>query len=266
LEAEGQLRRIINAEGKEIPVPASGLVLSEMLAERLAVEIGDEVIVEMLEGRRRISAQPVNGIIEDFLGLSVFMNKEALWRISGEPNVVNGAFLTVDELARPDLNVELKKFPAVTGVASPTTMLRSFEEQLAEGILIASSFLLGFAGVIAVGVIYNAARISLSERGRELASLRVMGFHRKEVTALLLGEQAIITLLAIPLGWLIGYSLSYAITAGLQTDIYRIPFIAEPRTYLWSAVFIVSAAIASGWVIRRRLDRMKIVEVLKTRE
>lgn len=266
LESDSQLRRIINTDGKEIPIPGSGLVLSQMLATRLGVEVGDEILVELLEGERTTSVAQVTGVIEDFLGLSVYMSIDKLWQISREPNVVNGAFLTVDELARPGLNSELKSFPAVTGVASPASMLESFEEQLAEGILIASGFLLGFACVIAIGVIYNAARISLSERGRELASLRVMGFHRREVALLLLGEQALVVALAIPLGWLIGYGLSYAIAAGLQTDIYRIPFIAEPRTYLWSGVLIILAAIASGWVVRRRLDRIHLVEVLKTRE
>lgn len=266
LELNSELRRIINADSREVPVPATGVVLSALLAERLGVTTGDELIAEMLEGKRRTSTLIVSGIIEDFLGLSAYMNMEALWQLSGEANVISGAFLAVDELSLDAIQRQLKEIPVVTGVASPSNMLRSFEEQLAEGILIASGFLLGFACVIAVGVIYNAARISLSERGRELASLRVMGFHRSEVAWLLLGEQGMITLLAIPMGWFIGYSLSYAITSGLQTDIYRIPFIVEPRTYLLSALLIVLAAIASGWVVRRRLDRIKLVEVLKTRE
>ena len=266
MELDGQLRRIINADSREIPVPASGVVLSSMLAARLDITLGDELVVEMLEGKRNISTLPVNGIIEDFLGLSAYMSKEALWQLSGEPNVISGALLSVDTAMLDDIHRELKEIPAITGVASPVTMLASFEETLAESILIAAGFLLGFASVIAVGVIYNAARISLSERGRELASLRVMGFHRKEVAVLLLGEQALITLFAIPLGWLIGYSLSYAITAGLQTDIYRMPFVAEPRTYFLSALLIIIAAIASGLVVRRRLDHIQMVEVLKTRE
>ena len=266
MELNAELRRIINADNREVPVPATGVVLSAMLADRLMVSTGDELIVEMLEGKRRTAKLLVSGVIEDFLGVSAYMNKQALWQLSGEANVISGAFLAVDELSLDDIHRQLKQIPAVTGVASPATMLQSFEEQLAQGILIAAGFLLGFACIIAVGVIYNGARISLSERGRELASLRVMGFHRSEVAWLLLGEQGAITLLAIPLGWLIGYSLSYAIATGLQTDIYRIPFVAEPRTYLLSAVLIVLAAIASGWVVRRRLDRIDLVEVLKTRE
>ncbi len=266
MEITGRMRRIINADGNEVPVPSTGVVMSSLLANRLEVQSGDEIIVEILEGKRKTTSIKVTGVIEDFLGLSAYMSRDALWELSGEPNVVSGAYLAVDDERLATLFRELKEIPAVTGVASPDSMLESFEEQLAEGILIAAGFLLGFAGVIAVGVIYNAARISLSERGRELASLRVMGFHRREVAFLLLGEQAVITLLAIPLGWLIGYGLCYAITEGIQTDIYRIPFIAEPRTYILSAILIGIAALASGWAVRRRLDRFELVEVLKTRE
>ncbi|MCB1669904.1 MAG: FtsX-like permease family protein [Gammaproteobacteria bacterium] len=266
MEINGRLRRIVNANGNEVPVPSTGVILSSLLAGRLGVTTGDEVIVEILEGKRKTTRARVTGVIEDFLGISAYMSRQSLWDLSEEPNVISGAYLAVDDQRLNDLFRELKQVPAVTGVASPANMLQSFEDQLAEGILISAGFLLGFAAVIAVGVIYNAARISLSERGRELASLRVMGFHRREVAILLLGEQAIITLFAIPLGWLIGYSLSYAITQGIQTDIYRIPFIAEPRTYILSAILICVAAAASGLAVRRRLDRIELVEVLKTRE
>jgi len=124
----------------------------------------------------------------------------------------------------------------------------------------------GFAAVISVGVIYNGARIALSERGRELASLRVMGFHRREVATLLLGEQGIITVLAIPLGWLIGYGLAYFMVMGLQTDTFRVPFVISMRTYGVAALITVLAAALSAMVVRRRLDSLDLISVLKTRE
>lgn len=266
LEAGSEMRRIINTAGKQIPIPGSGIAISLRLAERLGVSTGDELIVEFLEGRRHSAVVEVSAIIEDYLGLSAIMEMEALWELSGEPNVVNAALLTVDDQARRELNTRLKGFPVVTGVTSPDVMLQSFRDEMAESILVSSAFLLGFAAVIAVGVVYNAARISLSERGRELASLRVMGFHRSEVASLLLGEQAILTLLAIPLGWAIGYALCYAIVQGIETDLYRIPFVSSPRTILLSALFIAASAAASGWIVRRRLDRLSMVDVLKTRE
>jgi putative ABC transport system permease protein len=154
----------------------------------------------------------------------------------------------------------------MAGVASPETMLTTFEEEMAKSLLVSSAFLLGFASVIAIGVIYNGARISLSERGRELASLRVMGFHRQEVAVLLLGEQAIVTLLAIPIGCFVGYGISGAIASGIETDAFRIPFIADPQTYLVASMLIIFAAVVSGLAVRRRLDKFDLVEVLKTRE
>lgn len=266
MEQRGELRRIVSSAGKEVPVPASGVVLGRRLAAQLGVVTGDELIVEMLAGKRNTEVVKISGLVDDFLGMSAYMGKESLWDLSEEHGVASGAFLTVDESARDDLNQQLKQIPTIAGVASPSTMLQAFEDQLAEGILLAAGFLLGFASIVSIGVIYNAARISLSERGRELASLRVMGFHRKEVAVLLLGEQALIALTAIPLGWLIGYGLTAALAQGIQNDLYRLPFVVEPRTYLVSAVLVLCAAAVSGLIVKRKLDQIQIVEVLKTRE
>ncbi len=266
MQNDGQLRRIINANGAIQTLPAQGLVLSRVLANRLRVAVGDTLEVEMLEGKRAHTSVQVAGIVEDFLGVSAYMNLDALYHLSGEFDVISGAYLSVLAAERPQLYRQLKNVPAVAGVASPSSMLASFEQEMTQSLFISVGFLVGFASVIAVGVIYNGARIALSERGRELASLRVMGFHRREVAMLLLGEQGIITLLAIPLGWLIGYALAFAIVQGLQTDTFRIPFIITPRTYWLSALITVFAAAASALVVRRRLDSLDLISVLKTRE
>jgi putative ABC transport system permease protein len=198
--------------------------------------------------------------------VSAYMSKESLAHLTREKSAVSGAYLLVDAGKLDLVTAELKEAPVITSVISPDSTLASFDKNMQEGMLIGVSFLLGFAGVIAVGVIYNGARISLSERGRELASLRVMGFHKSEVATLLLGEQALITIFAIPLGWFIGYWISYLVSISLQTDLYRIPFVIEQRTYLISAVVVVAAALASGLIVKRQLDKFKIVDVLKTRE
>jgi putative ABC transport system permease protein len=174
--------------------------------------------------------------------------------------------MNVQAQHRAALNARLKQLPTIASVASPATMLASFEAQLADSLFIAVGFMLFFASTIAVAVIYNGARIALSERGRDLASLRVLGFARREVAAFLLGEQAILTLVAIPLGWLIGYTLAASLVASLQSETYRIPLIVDTRTYLWSALGVVVAAVMSGWIVRRRLDRLDLIAVLKTRE
>ena len=266
LDLNSKMRRIINANGQEIPVPDSGIIISALLAKRLEVNSGDILNVEWLEGKRLESRVPISGIVEDFIGVSAYMSKRSLKELTGDSWVVSGAFLKVEESRRDDLYAQLKQVPGIAGVSSPELMLKTFNEELAKTIHITTSFLLGFACIIAVGVIYNGARISLSERGRELASLRVMGFHRKEVATLLLGEQALVTLLGIPLGCWIGYGLSKLIADAIETDAYRIPFIADPKTYLLAGVIIMLAASASGLAVRRRLDKFDLVEVLKSRE
>ena len=265
-EPGARLRRIITAEGGTQPLPPEGIVMSQFLAEQLGVVTGDVVTVEVLEGARRTTQATVTGVVEDFLGISVYMNLDALHRLTRGGRAISGAYLAIEPEARSAPNARLKKLPAVAGVASPAQLIESFETQLAEGLFIAVFFILGFSGVISVAVIYNGARISLSERGRELASLRVLGFSRREVAVLLLGEQGLTTLMGIPLGWGLGYLLAAAVSAGLQTETYRIPLVVDPMTFLWAAVITLIAAVLSGWIVRRRLDRMDLIEVLKTRE
>ncbi len=266
LDPQGMLRRIINANGDEVPVPTSGIVISSLLAKRLKIDSGDEVQIEWLEGKRKHSNIVISGIVEDFIGVSAFMSKASLSSNSGESPVISGAYINVEDQKKDRVYAELKQIPAVAGVAEPENMLASFEQELAETILISAGFLVGFASIIAIGVIYNGARISLSERGRELASLRVLGFHRREVAILLLGEQALVTLMAIPVGYILGYSLSNLIASSIETDAYRIPFIAEIGTYTLATSIVIISAVASGWAVRRRLDNFDLVKVLKTRE
>lgn len=266
LPRDGQLRRIVNSDGTVLPVPAEGVVLSAVLADILGVDPGDTLRVEVLEGRRATASVTVAGVVDDFLGLSATMDLEVLDRLTGGGRGVSGAFLSVREDRRADLARQTKAIPAVAGVGSPADMLASFRSQLGESLFVAVGFLLGFAGMISVAVIYNGARIALSERGRELASLRVMGFRRSEVARLLLGEQAVVTLLAIPVGWALGYALSSAVVSSLQTETYRIPLVVGPRTYLLAAAITVVAAVASGWIVRRRIDHLDLIAVLKTRE
>ncbi len=266
LEPDTRLRQIVTVNGQTQPVPTEGLVISDLLADRLGVSTGDMLRVEVLEGARRTAEVPVAGIVGDLIGVSVYANMDTLERIAGGGPTLSGAYLQVDGSQRETLDSRLKELPAIASVASPQQMLDSFEEQLADSLYITIFFVLGFSGVIAVAVIYNGARIALSERGRELASLRVLGFTRNEVAVLLLGEQAISTILAIPLGWLVGFGLAGALTAGLQTETYRIPLIIHPQTYAVAALITVVAAMASGWIVRRKLDRMDLIEVLKTRE
>ncbi|MFN8642623.1 MAG: ABC transporter permease [Candidatus Binatia bacterium] len=156
--------------------------------------------------------------------------------------------------------------PAVAGVTIREVALKSFEDTLARSMGIFVTVLVGFACVVAVAIVYNAARIALSERGRELASLRVLGFTRREVAVLLLGEQAILTALAVPLGYLIGHRVCRWIALQYQWELFRLPTVMRFETYVFALLVLSGAAIGSAWLVRRRLDRIDLVEVLKTRE
>ncbi len=265
-EPEPRLRRIVTSSGQTRDVPSAGLIISAILAEKLKVRAGDSVGLEVLEGERRKARVPIASVVEDFMGVSAYMSLAALQRLTRDGPALSGAYLAVAPQERTALNRYLKQTPRVAGVASPSQMLESFETQLADSLFVSVFFILGFSMVIAVAVLYNGARIGLSERGRELASLRVLGFTRAEVAVLLLGEQAIVTILALPPGCALGYGLSSLVVAGLTTDTYRIPLIISGRTYLAASITTVLAAMASAWMVRRRLDRVDLISVLKTRE
>lgn len=266
LDEDARLRRIVGRDGRVIPVPTRGVVMSRFLAEELHVEAGDSLFVEVLIGERRSAFVPLAGVVDDLMGITATTSRAALDELAGGGRVVSGAYLSVPDDRRTHVQSRLARAPAVATVASPGTMYDTFEETLSESLYISIAFLLGFASVISVGVIYNGARIALSERGRELASLRVMGFRKGEVSVLLLGEQALVTLAAIPVGWLMGYGLAALVIASLTSETYRIPLMISPRTYLLAAGLTLMAAVASGWVVRRRVNRLDLIEVLKTRE
>ena len=266
LEVDSRLRRVVSANGHVHPIPLEGLVLSAVLADRLRVGQGDTLTVEALTGLRRSERIPVADVVDDLLGASAYMNVEALRRLTREGARASGAYLLTDAARLDAVNRELKAAPAVASVASPATMLASFESQLEDSLFIAIFFIVGFASVISVAIIYNGTRIALSERGRELASLQVLGFTRQEVGTLLFGEQAVITVAAIPVGWVIGWWLAYVLVTSLNSETYRIPLVVSVQTYFWTATITLVAAAASALLVRRRLNRMDLIAVLKTRE
>lgn len=266
LPAGSALRHVVGRSGRRHPIPVSGVVMSRMLADQLRLEPGTSVTMEFLDGERRRVSAPVAGVVEDFLGLSAYMDREALNRLRAGPPSANMALLRIDDGAGEKVGRQLRDLPVVASVASPAQMLASFQKQMDESLLISVFFILGFSCVIAVAVIYNGARIALSERGRELASLRVLGFTEREVSTILLGEQGLITLTAIPIGWAMGYALAFLTATAIQNESYRVPMVVDAGTFLWAAGITIAAGVLSGLIVRRRLHRMDLIKVLKTRE
>ncbi|MEE8523845.1 MAG: ABC transporter permease, partial [Thermoanaerobaculia bacterium] len=261
-----RLHRVVDVSLKPVALPPEGLVLSAKLAEVLAVERGDTLILEVLEGSRPVRQAVVADLVDEYMGTSVYMEVDALRRLMREGRNLSGASLQVDAAFLEPLYRRLKALPAVAGVAVKSATVDAFRQQMDDSIGIMILFNVLFASIIAFGVVYNAARVSLSERSRELASLRVLGFTRAEISFILLGELALVTLLAIPAGFVIGYGLSALVVTAFDNELYRFPLIVSMETYGRSALVVLIAAVLSGLVVRRRLDHLDLVEVLKTKE
>ncbi len=261
-----ELYRIIDMDQREVLANGPGLLLTDRLASKLGLRVGDSVQVEVLEGRARTLTLTVDGTVREMMGLNVYMSREALNRALGDGDLAGGFVLSIERGGEPALLEATRALPKVAGAFSKATMLRNMQELSARNIRIMSTVLTAFAAVIAVGVVYNNARIALAERGWELASLRVLGFTRAEVSGLLLGEMALVMAVALPLGMLLGHGLVSGLAAGLQSDQFSFPVVIRPRTYAWAALAVLAAGVGSALVVRRRVDKLDMVAVLKTRE
>jgi putative ABC transport system permease protein len=266
IHAESSLRRVLDQHGRAAPIPPHGILLSATLAEILEVAPGDSVRLDVLEGNRVRRTVPVAATVAEMFGTAAYMEYDALHRMLGEAPAVSGAYLRVEPDRLDAVTDRLKRLPAVASVNSPSALQSSFEQQMSENLLVSVGFLTLLAGVLAIGVVYNGARIALAERGRELASLRVLGFTRREIAVLLLGEQAVVTLLAIPIGWAIGYGFVLLTLSAFTSERYRIPMVVTEQTYLTAAGVTILAAAIAGFAMRRRLYGLDLIAVLKTRE
>jgi putative ABC transport system permease protein len=266
LPADPQLNRVVDRAGEAYTMPEQGIVLAHMLADRLGVARGDLIRVEVLEGRRPVLDLPVVALVDDSVGLQAYMRIDALRRVLHEGGVITGAAVTLDPAAEGRFYAAVKRLPAVAGVSLRAVALQNFKETMAESMNLSILFNIGFAAIIAFGVVYNAARVSLSERTRELASLRVLGFTRGEISLILLGELAILTLAALPIGAVIGYLLGELIMSAFNNEVYRLSFVLSRATVAWACLIVMAAAFLSGLVVRRRIDHLDLVAALKTRE
>ncbi|HEU4887451.1 MAG TPA: ABC transporter permease [Thermoanaerobaculia bacterium] len=266
LERGATMRRLIGSSGTEVALPIRGIVLTAKLAELLGVSAGDDVVIEALTAPRSIGSMRVTALVDETIGISAYASREEVNRFLREGPALTAAHLAVQPSRAAELYATLKTMPGIASVSVREAMLATVRKLIAESLYISASMIVGFACVIAFGVIYNGARIALSERGRDLASLRVLGFSKGEVGAMLLGEQALLTLASIPIGFTGGWALSISIARAFESEMYRLPLVISGRTWAISFFVIVVAAVFSAMVVQRRIRGLDLVEVLKTRE
>ena len=266
VEPGGELRRIMDMDGKVQDVPITGMMVTRQLGEAVGAMPGDTVRVEILEGNQKVRKIVVSRFIEEFVGLNAYVDAGELQNILEEGGSISGAYLRIDQKMEDEFNEAVKKTPAISGATFRRAALNSFNETVAQSQNISRIVMIFFACVIAIGVLYNSARISLSERGRELASLRVLGFRKGEVTFYLLGEQAVLTLLALPLGYGLGWLMLLGLVKGFESDLFRFPLVMSAKTIAFATLVTLGAALISGFLVRRRIFQLDLIEVLKTRE
>jgi putative ABC transport system permease protein len=266
IRPSNELFGLVNMDGRETPLPPHGLLISQKLAEVLRVKVGDKVQVEVLTDKRPVRQLIVAATLRDFAGLSAYMDLDELHQMMLEGQLVTGVHMLVDPKYQEALYRELKETPQVATVLVKEHSIRSFNDTIAKNLGVMKRINLFFACVIAAGVVYNSARISLAERSRELATLRVIGFTRREISSILLGELAIVTLAALPLGMVLGKLLAWWMISHFDQELFRFPMVVSRQTLAWSAFVVILASAISGLIVRRNLDKLDLVAVLKQRE
>jgi len=273
LPADGVLKRTLDIDLRAWRPPRDGLLLTDYLAEWLGVAPGDRIEVEVLEGRQARLEVPVAAVLPEYIGVQAYMDLDALNHLLGDGEVISGvrlrgASVPPAQAAARDarLVAELERRPRVAGVGARLAAIRSFYETMGESMLVFTFVSLLLGGVINFGVVYNSARIALSERGRELASLRVLGFTRQEVGSILLGELGTLVALATPLGFLAGIGLCWVMSRGFQSDLFRVPVRLAASTYALAALTMLASTLLSAVLVRRRIAQLDLIGVLKTRE
>ena len=263
-----RLTRIFDPELGEREVPRRGLAIAAALATKLDVRVGDEVWVDVREGRRPSTSLQVSAIFDNYMGTPAFMDLRELNRLLGERPLVDQVNVTFDPARESELLAALKELPSVAAAGLRSAALSNFEETIARMLLVFVGFFVAFSFALGFGVTYNAQRIALSERGRELATLRVLGFSRRETLYILVGETMLLVVLSLPLGCLLGFVLTalFVNAPGFNTELMRMPLAIEPSTYGTAIVVLLVSGVLAGAAMKRRADRLDLITVLKTRE
>jgi putative ABC transport system permease protein len=176
------------------------------------------------------------------------------------------ALVEMDEAQVPAFLARTKEIPRITSAIQQKTLIALFQEMMNRTMWVDLVFLGGFAGALAFSIVYNDARIALSERARELATLRVIGFTHQEVARLLFSGLAVEVLVGLPIGSILGALIGATLAPVFSNEEVRFAIPTTARTIAESSLFIVGAALLSTLTVARRIGRLDLIAVLKTRE
>ncbi len=268
LARDAGLTQIYDVKRGPLPVPVEGVVLTSYLARKLDLNVGDTFEVHVLEGRRPVATLTVTDIYASHIGMQAYLNIDTLNTLMGDRPVTEYVNLAIDEARQAELLETLKNLPAVSTVTVKSVAVENFNQAVADTLMIFIGFFSAFSFALGFGVSYNAQRIALSERGRELATLRVLGFSRHDALYILLGETMLLVCLALPIGCLLGWVLTalFVNSSGFRTELMRLPLAIEPSTYGLAVLVLLGACVVAGAVMHRLVGRLDLISVLKTRE
>jgi putative ABC transport system permease protein len=266
LEAGARHSRAIDRTGLELMPAGDGIIVSSKLAEVLGARLGDELVLEALTGKRPVRPVRLIGLAEDFTGIAAYMDRHAINHFLGEGDLITGASFTIDAAQRPEFLRALKEVPRISWISVKESLRASFRQTTAQMMGMLTTLYLAMAVIVAFGVIYNNARISLAERARELATLRVVGLTQREVGAVIVTELVILALLAIPPGLLLGTGIATLIIQSVNTETVRLPLVFTPYTYTFALIVVAVASGLSALVVLRKLKHLDLIGALKAPE
>ena len=266
IQPEARLFRVVDEQRGAVAMPEHGVVLSAMLARELGAGVGDRLALEFRLWNQTQAEVEVVDIVQTMFGKLIFMALPAMNAVARDGDGVADAALQIDPLAMDAFWTAVKSAPVINSVFDKASSLESFQRTTSRNMGVFSGILTLFAAAMAVGIVYNSARISLSERAWELASLRVLGMTRAEVSVLLLAELGAELLVALPLGAFAGWALATLMMALMSSDAIDFPVVIERSTYASAAFIVLAAGVASALLVRRKIDRLDLVAVLKVRE
>lgn len=260
------LSQLLNEERQAVELPETGIVLAQSLAEKLDVGVGDLITVEMLTGRRYVREVPITAVVKLYVGQGAYMSLEAFGRLTGEMGRLQQFDAKVDPNEMAPIVRDLLDLPMVQSVSTRLSAFESFGEMMDRSMLIMSGIFSMFAMLIAGGVVYNSARIALSEQARELASLRVLGYTVGEAGFILIGQLMVLTCLSFLPGAVLGYYFSLGMSQSMENDLMRMPFVFEGKSVMLAILVVGASAVGSALIVGRRVAHLDLVAVLKSRE